>query len=77
MMFTIEQKEQITEIFALIYRKINRAKHIAGALENSSVFDDGMAPHLKDARETLESGERYVDKLKELLMQIDRENHGG
>ena len=68
MNFTIEEKEQITAILTLIYRKIDRAKHITGALENSSVFDEGMAPHLKDARETLESSERYVDKLKQYLM---------
>ena len=71
MNFTIEQKEQITAILALIYGKIDRAKHMAGAMENRPMHESEVKSWSKEIRESIESGERFVDKLKQYLMEID------
>lgn len=72
-MFTIEQKEQITALFSLIYMKINGGKHLAGAMENRTLHESEVKSWSKEIRESLESGERYVDKLKQYLIELDRE----
>lgn len=73
MNFTIENKEQITMLFSLIYTKFDRAKHMAGAMENRAMTEPEIVSWSKEIRESIESGEKYVDKLKQYLMEIDRE----
>lgn len=73
MNFTIENKEQITTLFSLIYTKLDRAKHLAGAMENRPMHESEVKSWSKEIRESIESGEKYVDKLKQYLMEIDKE----
>ncbi|MBR0237351.1 MAG: hypothetical protein IJQ39_04615 [Thermoguttaceae bacterium] len=68
MNLTIEDKEQIKVLFTLIYNNIDRAKHLAGAMENRPMHESEVKSWSKEIRESIESGERYVDKLKQCLM---------
>lgn len=73
MNFTIEDKEQITMLFSLIYTKFNTAKYLAGAMENRTLHESEVKSWSKEIRESIESGEKYVDKLKQYLMEFDKE----
>ena len=68
MNLTIEDKEQIKVLFTLIYNNIDRAKHLAGAMEHRPMHESEVKSWSKEIRESIESGERYVDKLKQYLM---------
>ena len=70
---TLEQKEQITMLFSLIYTKFNRAKYLAESLGKMAMQATVVQNWSKEIREEIESGEKYVDKLKLYLMEIDKE----
>lgn len=71
MNFTIEQKEQITAYLTMISVKIYGAKQLARAMENRPMHESEVKSWSKEIRESIESGERFVDKLKQYLMEID------
>ena len=70
MNFTIEQKEQITAIFATLYHKVNHARGLSEAMEHSTLHEAIVQSWSRDIKESLESAVRYVDKLKQCLMEI-------
>lgn len=74
-MMTIEQKEQISSYFTMICMKIFRAKELLCSMEKWEWNSPASVVNTwaKEIREEIESGEKYVDKLKQYLMEIDKE----
>lgn len=72
---TVEQKEQISSYFTMIYMKFFRANELLSSMEKWEWNSPASVVNTwsKEIREEIESGERYVDKLKQYLMEIDRE----
>lgn len=74
-MMTIEQKEQISSYFTMICMKIFRAKELLCSMKKWEWNSPASVVNTwaKEIREEIESGEKYVDKLKQYLMEIDKE----
>lgn len=73
---TLEQREQISSYFTMIHMKIFRANELLRSMEkwewNSPL--SVVNTWAKEIREEIESGEKYVDKLKQYIMEIDKED---
>ena len=71
MNFTIEQKENITTMLSILYLRLYRGANLAGCIEDNKMVYSQSQTYARDIRESLESAVRYVDKLKQYLMEID------
>lgn len=76
MMFTIEQKEKITELISHMLIKISFCSFNARVLEKGVMRTEIAVVYAKEIVEELDKTVAEIEQLKDTLVKIDRENHG-
>lgn len=71
MNFTIEQKENITTILAILHERLKRGADLALCIENNKMWYNQSQLYARNIRESIETSLSNIDRLKQYLMEID------